>query len=89
MAKGDTVERILAQVRAAAPELPERTLEVIARGLHRDLGGERHYVAKNPSMGKAERLGDTMAAGVPFARAYAVVGLSRTSAYRVRRWSRF
>lgn len=82
MAKGDTVERILAQVRAAAPDLPSGTLEKIARGIHTDLGGEKHYIAKNPSWGKAWRLGDAIAAGVPFARAYRATGMSRASAYR-------
>lgn len=82
MAKGETVDRILAQVRAAAPDLPDGTLEKIARGIHADLGGGKHYIAKNPSWGKAWRLGDAIAAGVPFAQAYLTMGFSQRSAYR-------
>lgn len=86
MAKGQTVERILAQVRAAAPDLPEATLTKIAIGIHADLGGDRHYIAKNRSMEKAQSLRDATAAGVPFARAWGMMGLSRASAYRA--WRR-
>lgn len=85
MAKGETVERIIAQVRAAAPELPELTIERIARGIHADLGGDRHYVCKNPSQGKALGLRDAMAAGVPFVQAFSRARMSRGYGYKLRR----
>lgn len=85
MAKGETVERILAQVRAAAPELPELTLEKIARGIHADLGGDRHYVCKNPAQGKAFGLRDAMAAGVPFAQAFSTAMVSKGYGYKLGR----
>lgn len=89
MAKGEALERILAQVRAAAPELPEATLDQIARGLCRDLGGERMYMPKVPREGKRWSLGDVEAAGVPFAQAYGIAGMSRATAYRTRRRRRW
>ena len=85
MAKGDTVERILAQVRAAAPSLSDTTLIEIASRIYADLGGDRHWIPKNPTWGKARRLDDATAAGVPFAQAWKGTGISRATAYRIRR----
>ena len=86
----DTVESIVDLVRAAAPELSDAQLSTIATRLHRDMGGERHYFAKAPSLGKAWSLGGEIAAGVPLAQAFANVGVSRATGFRLlsRRWRR-
>lgn len=88
----NTVEEIIRLVRAAAPGLDEGQLERIARRLYTDMGGEQRYFPKAPTLGKAWRLGDVIAAGVPFAQAYQHAGMSRASAYRAngrrRRWMR-
>lgn len=90
MAKGETVARILAQVRAAAPDLTEGTLQKIASGIHADMGGERVYVARNASWGKALRLIDALAAGRPLAQAFVGAGISRATGFRIlsRPWRR-
>lgn len=81
----DAIERILAQVRAAAPDLPDTTLKRIAHGIHADLGGERHYFTKAPAEGKAFSLGNALAAGVPLAQAFADLGLPRRTGFRLLR----
>lgn len=87
MAK-DAVESIVDMIRAAAPELPEQKLCAIALRIHRDLGGERLYIPKAPSVGKAVSLGEQIAAGVPLAQAFAAVGVSRSHGFALvsRRW---
>jgi hypothetical protein len=82
MAK-DTVETILDLIRAAAPELPADKLDTIARKIHQDLGGGAHYFPKAPAQGKAFRLGEQVAAGVPLAQAFASVGVSESYGYRL------
>jgi hypothetical protein len=45
------------------------------RDEHRpDLAGDRLYFSKAPAVGKAFRLGEQIAAGVPLAQAFATVG---------------
>ena len=89
MAKGNTVEGCLQLLRAVAPDLPESTLQEYAQRLHHHYGGGSHYFAKNPSRGKEVRLGEEIAAGVPFAQAWRKAGISLATAYRVRRrWMR-
>lgn len=79
----DAVTRLRALIHAAAPELTEERLDAISGAILRDMGGEKHYFPKAPSLGKALRLGEQLAAGVPLAQAFETVGVSRRHGYRL------
>ncbi len=84
----DFVEKLMAQIRAAAPDLPSDRVSAIARQVRLDWGGSTVYIKKAPAEGKARSLGLTLAAGVPLAQAFADIGISRRTGYRLlsRRW---
>lgn len=46
----DVLKRIIDQVRIVMPDAPEEKLYLIAAGIARDIGGERHYIPKRPAM---------------------------------------
>lgn len=71
----DIVDEIFAQLRAAIPDLPDAALKGAALRIRQDWGGARAYVKKAPAEGKALRLGTALAAGVPLAQAYELVGI--------------
>lgn len=82
MAK-NAVDRIVELVQAAAPELPPERLTAIALLIHRDMAGTRPYIPKAPVLGKASRLGEQLAAGVPLAQAFANAQISRATGFRI------
>lgn len=79
----DTVPSIVDLVRAAAPGLTEAQLGAIAAKLYADLGGSRPYIPKAPAAGKAWRLGEQLAAGMPLAQAFETVGVSESYGYKL------
>lgn len=79
----DTVESIIQMVRDAAPGIGDEALRTIAQRIHQDLGGTRPYIAKASAWGKALRLGDEIAAGVPLVQAFAKIGVSQRTGYRL------
>jgi hypothetical protein len=86
----DFIAHLVAQIRAAAPDLPADRVESIAVGIQRDWGGATVYIKKAPAAGKASRLGSALAAGVPLSQAFADVGVCRSHGYALigRRWRR-
>ena len=78
---------LVASIRAVAPDLSVDRVEAIARRIQRDLGGA--YLKKESALGKAFGLGTALARGVPVAQAFADVGVSRSTGYRLlnRRWN--
>jgi hypothetical protein len=91
MAKSpDLVDRLIEQLRAAAPDYPLDKLQSAALLIRRDMGGATAYVKKAPAEGKAFRLGTALAVGVSVTQAFADLGVSRATGYRLlashRRW---
>ena len=81
----DMLDKIMAQVRAAAPELPAARVDAIALQIRRDIGGSEVYIKKAPTAGKALRLGVALAAGVPLTQAFGEIGVSRATGFRLLR----
>lgn len=81
----DVLDKIMAQVRAAAPELPAARVNAIALQIRRDIGGSACYIKKAPAAGKAFRLGVALAAGVPLSQAFGEIGISRATGFRLLR----
>lgn len=82
MAKS-AVDRIVELVRVAAPELSPERLTAIALLIHKDMAGTRPYIPKAPVLGKAFRLGEQLAAGVPLAQAFSNAQISRATGFRI------
>lgn len=88
MGKSD-FDDLVAQILAAAlPDFPAARAREIALAMRQDWGGQQLYIGKAQAEGKAFRLGTALAAGEPIARAFAAVGVSRATGYRLlgRRW---
>jgi hypothetical protein len=83
MKSRSAVDKLADLIRAAAPDLPEGRAREIASSINNDLAGDRLYFAKAPAEGKALRLGEQLAAGVPLAQAFERVGVSRSTGYRL------
>lgn len=79
----DLLDRIVAQLKAAAPELPAARVDAIALQIRRDVGGSEVYIKKAPVAGKALRLGAALAVGVPLTQAFADLGVSTSYGYRL------
>jgi hypothetical protein len=86
----DIINKMIARLAEEIPDMPTDTLRRIEQRMRQEFAGERHYVSKAPAEGKAFRLGSALAAGVPLAQAFADLGVSRASGFRLlaRRWSR-
>lgn len=80
------MRRLLEDAPGTSPDVARR----IEQGLRRDFGGASHYAKKDPMLGKALRLGDALAAGVPLGAAVTDLGCSTRHAFRLlkRRWRR-
>jgi hypothetical protein len=89
MAK-DLLDELVEQLRKAAPDFPEARLHAAARKLRSDMQGAKGWIRKEPAAGKAWRLGEQLAAGVPLAQAFEAVGVSQSYGYKLarRRWRR-
>jgi hypothetical protein len=66
------------------PKTPEEWRRLTTE-LRQKWGGERHYVQKAPVAGKARALAESLAAGASLREAMATVGVSRVTAWRLRR----
>lgn len=77
---------LVTSILSAAPDLSLERAHVIARRIRADVGGA--YLKKEPTAGKAFGLGTALAAGVPVIQAFAEIGVSRSTGYRLlsRRW---
>lgn len=86
----DALDAIVEQLRAAVPDYPEQKLREAAFKIRRDMGGGSIYIKKATAEGKAFSLGNALAAGVPLTQAFADLGLSRRTGFRLlrRRWAR-
>lgn len=86
----DIINKMIARLAEEIPDTPRDTLRRIEQRMRQEFAGERHYVAKEPSQGKAWRLGDALAAGVPLGAAILDLGVTKQYAYRLlkRRWAR-
>jgi hypothetical protein len=87
----DAVDTLAELIRAAAPDLSAERARAIATRIGKDLAGDRLYFSKAPAAGKAWRLGEQIAAGVPLAQAFVTVGVSESYGYRLlrRAWRRY
>jgi hypothetical protein len=86
----DILNEIMAQIRAAAPNLPQGCLEATALKIRRDWGGASAYIKKAPAEGKVWRGAAALAAGAPLDMVILEMGCTKQHAYRLlkRRWSR-
>lgn len=80
MAGDDIVDDLLRLLR------PHVTLDEwhrTAYELRQRWGGSEVYVKKAPAEGKAHRIGGSLAAGLTLVEAFATVGVSRATGYRL------
>ena len=84
----DFLEDVLRMFAEAAPNLAPTDVVRIEQRIRQVWGGDRVYICKAAAEGKALRLGDELAAGVPISQAMANAGLKRATGYRLlsRRW---
>jgi hypothetical protein len=84
----DIIAAFMQRLLELNPQTPaDRLLQVEVR-LRQEWGGARVYIGKATALGKAQRLGAELAAGVPLREAIDAAGCSRAGAYRLlsRRW---
>jgi hypothetical protein len=85
----DVIDKLIAQLYAAAPELGPDRIRAIAVKLRHDMGGRREYVRAEPSEGKASVSAQCLAAGASLHEALEAAGLRPGSGYArrfVMRW---
>jgi hypothetical protein len=85
----DVIDKLIAQLYAAAPELGPDRIRAIAVKLRHDMGGRREYVRAEPAAGKAIALAESLAAGVSLREAIEHAGLRPGTGYArrfVMRW---
>jgi hypothetical protein len=86
----DIIAKIMDRLREEMPSTSSDTMRRIERDMRIEFGGSSHYAKKDPAEGKASRLGEALAAGVPLGAAVNDLGCSRAWGYRLlnRRWNR-
>jgi len=81
----DIVRSFLRLARELHPETPEREWTRLEVRLRQEYGGERVYVLKEKTAGKAWSLAERLAAGEGWREALATMGISRRTGCRIRR----
>ena len=82
----DIVTGFIRRTKAEHPEIAESAWLRLEVRLRQEWGGERHYVQKAPTLGKAYSLAERLAAGESPREAFRNSGLTRTTGYRVLSW---
>ena len=81
----DIVRRFLSLARELHPETPTAEWTRLEVRLRQEFGGERVYILKERTMGKAWSLAERLAAGDGWREALAATGISRRTGCRMRR----
>jgi hypothetical protein len=82
----DIVRDLLRRLQLAHPEIPADEWRRHEHRFRQDWGGERVYVLKAPSEGKALSLAWCLAAGASWNEALRATRICRRTGYRVRPW---